>query len=286
MGVERLGGHVSNRSGGHRSVRGHCSPAHAERYHRPLAVARSRRRRRLARLAGVPTPVVLLHGFAATPHHWDRVLAELPAGRFEPLALDLADADPPTPASVCELVRAATDASFALAGYSMGGRLALHAALAMPERVERLVLVSSSAGIEDDSERAARAAADEVLAAQIEEGPIESFVERWRTVALFADDPQWVQTEVAEDERRCAPAALAACLRGLGAGVMPPMWERLGELRMQVAILAGARDLAYAQAGRRLAEAISGSSFQLVDGAGHRVALEAPDAVARALDRS
>jgi 2-succinyl-6-hydroxy-2,4-cyclohexadiene-1-carboxylate synthase len=228
--------------------------------------------------------VVLLHGFAATPRHWDRVLAELPPGMFEPLALDLADADPTTPAGVCELVRAATDSSFVLAGYSMGGRLALHAALAMPERVERLVLVSSSAGIEDDGARIARAAADELLAAQIEHDPIESFVERWRAVPLFAEDPQWVQAEVAEDERRCAPAALAASLRGLGAAAMAPMWDRLGELRMPVAILAGARDHAYAQAGRRLADAISGSSFELVDGAGHRLALEAPDVVARAIE--
>ena len=230
------------------------------------------------------TPVVLLHGFAATPRHWNRVLAALPAGRFEPLALDLADAEPSTPAGVCELVGAATEGSFVLAGYSMGGRLALHAALTMPERVERLVLISTSAGIEDDADRAARAGADEELAAQIESAPIESFVERWRAVALFAEDPQWVQSEVAEDERRCTPAALAASLRGLGAGVMEPMWERLRELRMPVAILAGARDHAYLQAGRRLADAIAGSSLHSLDGVGHRVALEAPEAVARALD--
>jgi 2-succinyl-6-hydroxy-2,4-cyclohexadiene-1-carboxylate synthase len=232
----------------------------------------------------VSTPLVLLHGFAATPRHWDRVLAQLPAGRFEPLALDLADAEPSTPAGVCELVRAAAEGSFVLAGYSMGGRLALYAALSMPEHVERLVLISTSAGIEDGADRAARAGADEELAAQIENAPIESFVERWRAVALFAEDPAWVQAEVADDERRCSPASLAACLRGLGAGVMEPMWDRLGELRMPVAILAGARDPAYLQAGRRLADAISGSSLRSLGGAGHRVALEAPEAVVRALD--
>ena len=47
----------------------------------------------------------------------------------------------------------------------MGGRVALHVALAAPDRVERLVLVATTAGIADDGERAARRAADERLAA-------------------------------------------------------------------------------------------------------------------------
>ncbi len=43
-------------------------------------------------------------------------------------------------------------------GYSMGGRLCLHLAVARPELVERLVLVSATAGIDDRGERAARRA--------------------------------------------------------------------------------------------------------------------------------
>jgi pimeloyl-ACP methyl ester carboxylesterase len=64
---------------------------------------------------------------------------------------------------------------------------------------------------------------------------------------------------------------------------MAPMWDRLAELAMPVAILAGARDERYVAAGRRMAAAIAGASFEVVAGAGHRLALEAPDAVARAL---
>ena len=44
-----------------------------------------------------------------------------------------------------------------LAGYSMGGRIALHAALSLGERVERLVLIGASPGLADPAERAARA---------------------------------------------------------------------------------------------------------------------------------
>ena len=232
------------------------------------------------------TPVIFLHGFAGTPRHWDRVLASLAPGRFEPIALDITQADPLTPAGVDALIAASTHARFAIVGYSMGGRLALHTALALPGRVARLVLVSTSAGIEDPAARAARRAADDALAESIEAGPIEQFIERWSAVPLFAADPVWVKQEVALEERRCAPGALAQCLRALGPGTMEPMWGRLGELSMPAAILAGGRDSAYVAAGRRLAAAIGDSSLTVVAGAGHRLALEAPVAIADALGRS
>lgn len=227
-------------------------------------------------------PVVLLHGFAATARHWDRVLGELPAG-LAAIALNLADAEAPAPDAVTRLVSESTAERLVLVGYSMGARLALHVALAIPERVAKLVLISASAGIEDADERAARKATDDALASEIEQGSIEAFISRWRTVPLFAHDPEWVQQEVAADERRWHPAALAACLRGLGAGAMTPMWGRLGELEMPVAVLAGERDVAYVSSGRRLAAGIRRSSFSVVPGVRHRVALEAPGAVALVL---
>jgi 2-succinyl-6-hydroxy-2,4-cyclohexadiene-1-carboxylate synthase len=229
------------------------------------------------------TALVLLHGFAGTPEHWRRVIAELPAERFDPLPLDIALVEPLTPAGVAAAVAAAAPARFVLAGYSMGARLALHAALAMPERLERLVLVSGTAGIDDARERAERLAADETLAAEVERGGIEDFVARWAAAPLFEGDPEWVRDEVAREQRGCEHAALAACLRGLGSGAMAPMWERLAELRVDVAVLAGERDPRYVELGRRLAAALPRAQLSVVASAGHRLALEAPTAVAAAI---
>ena len=229
------------------------------------------------------TAVVFLHGFAGTSRHWSRVIDSLPPQRFEPIALEIAQAQPLTPDGVAELVAASTAERFALVGYSIGGRLALHAALAMPERIDRLVLVSASAGIDDADERAARRAADEILAESIERGSIDSFIECWGAMALFAQDPAWVRAEVAADERRCDPSTLAAWLRALGHGAMHPMWRRLGEISAPTVILAGERDHAYVAAAERLAGSIVGSRLIVVRGAGHRLALEAPAAIAGAL---
>ena len=94
-------------------------------------------------------PVVLLHGFAGTARHWDRVIAELPSGRYATATPSLTDAAPLTPDGVTDLVARAGARAAILVGYSMGGRLALHSALAIPDRIARLVLISASAGIDD-----------------------------------------------------------------------------------------------------------------------------------------
>src|SRR5215210_7717197 len=116
--------------------------------------------------------VVLLHGFAGTRHGWELVADRLDPERYTPLALDLRghgaarDARPIDFATVAADVAARAPERFVLCGYSLGGRVALHVALAHPERVSRLLLVATTAGIDDALLRAERREADEELAAE------------------------------------------------------------------------------------------------------------------------
>lgn len=236
-----------------------------------------------------PETVVLLHGFAGTRHTWDGVIALLPAERPCPLALDLPGhgehADAPRPitfAGCVEHVLAHSPERFVLCGYSLGGRVALHVALAAPARISRLVLVASIAGIEDPAERAARRAADHRLADQIEHAPVDDFLARWCAQPMFAGDPPAVDALAREDYRRNRPAAIAAILRGIGTGEMTPLWERLPELGMPAAVLVGERDLKFAALGRRMAGLLPRGELRIVRG-GHRLPLENPGAVARAV---
>jgi 2-succinyl-6-hydroxy-2,4-cyclohexadiene-1-carboxylate synthase len=236
----------------------------------------------------VTETVVLLHGFAGTGRMWDPVVARLDGERYRPLAPDLrghgaASARRPVSFAGCvEDVLALAPARFVLGGYSMGGRLALHVALAAPERVERLVLVATTAGIEDRADREARRAADEALAAQIERAPIEAFVERWVTQPLFAGTPPQAAELWRADILGNDPVALAVALRGIGTGKMEPLWERLGELDMPATVLAGERDGKFVRNGRRLAAALPRAEMVVVEGAGHGIPREDPGAVAAA----
>jgi 2-succinyl-6-hydroxy-2,4-cyclohexadiene-1-carboxylate synthase len=234
--------------------------------------------------------VVLLHGFAGTRHAWDLVADRLDPERYRPLALDLrghgaARAARPITFDACAAdVLAAAPERFVLCGYSLGGRIALHVALADPTRVGRLVLVATTAGIEDPALRAERRAADERLAADTEEGTIEEFADRWSRLPVFAGTPAPAAAFWRADLLRNDPVALAAAMRGIGAGAMTPLWDRLGELDgMPVTVIAGERDGRYTALGRRLAGALPGARMLVVPGAGHGLPRETPQAVAAAI---
>ena len=235
--------------------------------------------------------VVLLHGFAGTGRGWDPVVARLDAERYTALAPDQrghgerAGARPITFDAVAQDVLDLAPDRFALCGYSMGGRIALHVALAAPERITRLTLVATTAGIEDELERARRRAADAELARAIEEDGLEDFAERWLAQPLFADDPPAAQTLARADIVRNDPAGLAAALRGIGTGAMTPLWDRLGELDLPAVVLAGQRDAKFRSLGERLAAELPQGAFLLARGAGHALPRVAPDAVAAAISR-
>ncbi len=233
--------------------------------------------------------VVLLHGFSGTRRAWDGVAARLEPERYRALALDLPGhgeaADAPRPITFASCVADVLERAperFALCGYSLGGRVALHVALAAPERVARMVLVASTAGIEDDAERAQRRRADHQLADELERIPFEQFIERWRTQPLFADDPPEVGALARADQRRNRPDALAAVLRGIGTGEMQPLWGRLGELTMPSTVLVGDRDAKFRALGERMV-GLLGEAQLLVVAGGHGLPLENPAAVASVL---
>jgi len=235
--------------------------------------------------------LVLLHGFSGTHRAWDGVTALLSAERYLPLALDLPGhgeaAEAPRPitfAGCVEHVLTLSPERFTLCGYSMGGRIALQVALTAPERIVRLVLVSSTAGIEDPAERTQRRAADQRLADELQNIPFEDFIERWRTQPLFAGEPPEVGRLAREDQRRNRGDALAAALCGIGSGEMEPLWDRLPELEMPVTVLVGDRDTKFQALGRRMVELLPSAELEVVRG-GHGLPLENPVAVARALEQ-
>ena len=222
--------------------------------------------------------LVLVHGFTQTGRSWSPVATELARDRRVVLvdapghgASALTRADLQDGAQLLGV--AGGEAVYV--GYSMGGRLALHLAVARPDLVRALVLVGATAGIEDDDERAARREADARLADEIERDGVDAFLTRWLAQPLFASLPR---DEAAIDERRRNTAAgLASSLRLAGAGTQQPLWSVLPRLAMPVLVVAGDRDAKYVSLGHRLAMGIGENArFAAVPDAGHAAHLEQP----------
>lgn len=236
--------------------------------------------------------LVLLHGFTQTRQSWRRTAQAL-APRYRALVPDLpghgqaAHRTPSFDACAAYVRALAPTPTFTLVGYSMGGRIALHSALTLgPSIVTRLVLVGASPGIADPSERAQRRAADEALADRIETLDIEAFAREWGSQPLFAGQPPRVAAGAHADRLRNTPAGLAAALRGLGTGVMEPLWDRLPALAIPVTLIVGERDEKFRTLAARMMERLPNATLTVIEGAGHAAQLEDPAAVADAIHQS
>ena len=224
-----------------------------------------------------PPAVLFLPGFMQRADSWLTVAGTV-SDRYSVAVLDFESFT--WEERLAEIADAASPGT-ALVGYSMGGRLALHAALREPARYAALVLIGAHAGLVDDRDE--RRAADEDLAAWIETHPIEAVVERWEENGVFASQAPALRELQRPGRLQHDPRDLARLLRSGGQGTVKPVWDRLSELTMPVLALAGALDEGYAATAERLAAAVPDGRAATIPGAGHAAHLEEPRATAAAV---
>ncbi len=235
------------------------------------------------------TDLVLLHGFTNTGASWDQVMAALPE-RYRPLAPDIrghgaaASVRPVSLAGVVGDVGALAPGPFDLVGYSMGGRLALHVALALPGRVRRLVLIGASPG------HRRRGCAGRAPRGRRRPGRRGG-----------GDDDRGLRRALGQDGGAGRPAARGpgALCRPSGCGTPPPGWPprcavwararcpRCGTVwvrcRRAVELVVGERDAKFQAIAGEMAAALPDARVQVIGGAGHAVHLEAPGRVTQVI---
>ena len=236
-------------------------------------------------------PILLLHGFTGSTAEWADVIPRLAPFR-QVIAVDL-PGHGQSLADQCSMENCVSEmlammedrghAQFDLLGYSLGGRVALHLALAAPERVRSLILESASPGIADPAERAARAAADDALADQIVTQGVEWFADYWQAIPLFASQaslPTEARAALRERRLRNSPAGLATSLRGMGTGRQESLWPRLDTITMPTLLMTGELDIKFKAINRQMAALMPSARHTSLPGAGHTAHLERPEAFA------
>ncbi len=236
------------------------------------------------------SPIVLaLHGFLGRDDDWAEI-AELLQPELQIIAPDLPGHGkavnlPPSAysmdAAADDLIRTLDERGISkasVAGYSMGGRLALHITIRHPNRVERLLTISASPGLKSEEERAARRELDLQRGTEIAED-LHGFLRRWYQAPLFNSMGEEVREALMAKRSENVGTELQKSLDGMGTGAQPSHWGHLHRIRIPAWAMAGAGDKKFVEIAKQMAERSSITSIVVPD-AGHALLNERPKEVA------
>jgi 2-succinyl-6-hydroxy-2,4-cyclohexadiene-1-carboxylate synthase len=172
-----------------------------------------------------------------------------------------------------------------LAGYSMGGRLALGMAARAPQRWKSVLLESAHPGLSTEVERTERKAQDAVWIDLLKRSGIATFARCWEAQPLFHHNLDYTTRENREASRKVRLGQdadlLAAALAGAGLAEQPDFRPALARLAMPVLLVAGVLDRKFTSLAQEMAALLPKGELAIVRGAGHVVHAEQPERFAK-----
>lgn len=162
------------------------------------------------------------------------------------------------------------DPSPTLLGYSMGGRLALHALLAQPNVWKSAIMVSAHTGLSDEAERVARRRKDAEWAALALKGDWSEFLKRWEGQGVLKGDVS-LPSRLPLKSRR---ASIARSFTDWSLGTQEDLSESLGEIECPVMWVTGAEDQKFTDIGRSATAKLPNGEHRILADCGHRVPWE------------
>ncbi len=160
----------------------------------------------------------------------------------------------------------------ALLGYSMGGRLALHALLEKDHPWQAAVIVSADPGLEDETEKSARRAADTAWATRALTGDWQAFLTDWNAQPVLGSPMRDPQATASLVMRR---REIARSFVDWSLGFQQPLWDRLSEIKIPLLWVAGENDPKFRTLAERAVSLVPDGHFALAPDAGHRVPWDA-----------
>ena len=163
-----------------------------------------------------------------------------------------------------------------LLGYSMGGRLALHALVGTAAPWAAAVLVSPNPGLETEAERSKRREVDAEWASRALSGDWAEFLTSWNAQPVLGGEAPGDRRLLEQRRREIARSFIDWSL-----GAQEPLWRRLGEVTVPALWVCGVRDEKFRALGARAVAAMTDAELAVVEGAGHRVPWDQPEVVAQ-----
>ena len=224
-----------------------------------------------------PVPIVFLHGLFDDEEMWVPQTEHL-TDVAAPLTIDLTEHE--TMSAYAELVLDTAPATFALAGFSMGGYVALEILRRAPERVRQLALIDTSARGDSKEQTTERRRRIEL----VEAGQYERLVDEMLPKAVHpsrVDDPL-LMAALRDMALRIGPEAFVRQLKAIMS--RPDSRDCLGQIRCPTLVICGRQDTVTPPVpSHELGDGIPGARVVLVDECNHYSPLERPYAVSALL---
>jgi 2-succinyl-6-hydroxy-2,4-cyclohexadiene-1-carboxylate synthase len=243
------------------------------------------------RAAG-PLECWCLHGSVGIASDWRALAKTLASAGISSRAVDLwrflACCPMPLPAFAQALNADAAGEVFrghgrALLGYSMGGRMALHALLEKNHPWQAAILISAHPGLTHEAERAQRRAADAEWASRALAGNWLEFLNAWNAQSVLSGGS--IRDAATSSRLMQRRREIARSFVDWSLGSQAALAERLGEISVPVLWVVGENDLKFRAIAESACARIPHATLAVAPAAGHRVPWEAGDWLAEHVAR-
>lgn len=212
-----------------------------------------------------------LHGFLGLPTDWDVFnLSNLHA--YDLLNPTI---DPTTEGfwTWANRFNNSTKSHGILMGYSLGGRLAMHALLENPTKWKAGIIISSHVGFKTEKEKISRVQADSAWAERFEKEPWEKVLHDWNAQSVFGG----VDFPLLRHENQFSRKHLADLLRVCSRGYQDDLLHAIQNFQRPILWMGGKLDPNFVRAAKELHFAHPLSRVEIIEDAAHRVPWEQPE---------
>lgn len=215
----------------------------------------------------------LLHGAAGGPGDWEEFI---PLLRSEDVrSVDLCDIEGTSLNDSAKSLNASASQGDTIIGYSMGGRLALHALLTEGNPWSCAVIISAHTGILDVGDRENRVKAD-LEWAQLAASNWSEFILQWGSQPIFGGKPlPWKRSSGSGAE-----GCVQRCFTTWSLGHQSHLLAELELIEIPVLWIAGADDHKFSEIAKTAAPSIPHGQLAMIPNSGHRCPWDQPELTA------
>jgi 2-succinyl-6-hydroxy-2,4-cyclohexadiene-1-carboxylate synthase len=237
-------------------------------------------------------PLLLLHGWMGSCDDYAEIInllrsrfyciaIDLPGhGKTEVIGGDLGYSFVNTARGIVQLLDTLQIDRCSIAGYSFGGRLALYLALEFPDRFDRVMLESTSPGLETEIDRQTRIIQDWQIIDRLETDLFTDFIRDWYRQSIFIgidrhpDFNELIQRRIDTNQ----PNNLIKSLEYSGLGMQPYLGDRLKNHTKPISLIVGALDRKFVTINQTIHRDSPLTDLKIIPNCSHNIHFQQPQA--------